>query len=201
MKGQMFMVGVIVIVVALILMRNVFSMQPTIEVKRFEESSFFPNAMDNVHNELKNMVGFEEYSDRDDIFTNFSSLLREEKYMTLGYTYSYFNSSSGNFSVEVGNFFDDIMKTVVINATNSTPLGYSVGDISDQQAVSRNFTADINGTINVTVSYIMGESYTYKYYVEASSEEDYASGYFDVIISDDTRFLRRMSTYNRSWLP
>ena len=197
----MFVIGVIIVVIGLILLKNIFSLYSTVETKRFEEANVFRYTIDNVDSELKGIVGLSKFNDSSDELQNFSIMLRNDEYIKLGYVYAYFNMTSFNLTIYVGNYLDNLMNNLIVNVTNSTPTGYSYGNLNDETVVKYNFKPDINGTLNITVSYMSGKNYEYKFYVLTSTEKNYAAGFFDTIVYDNSRTFRKLGIYNMSWSP
>lgn len=198
MKAQMFVIGVIIILISLILIRNMFTLYSAMGIKKYEEGILFDKNIENIDHELQQLSGLQKFSNASELLYNFSLFLRTDTtYIKLIYIHAFYNDSKGNVSVSIGNFFDDKMKDVSLNITNSTPTYVSIGTIDDKSFSVTEFTPNINGTVNITVSYTMIDNYTYILPVYVSSNS--STGLFDIKLEYNDRMLRRTSVYSIRW--
>jgi len=195
-KGQLFIVGAIIILIGFIMLHNLFA--SSIEEKRFLESSLLDSYSGNIVNEYRNIVGLSSMQSNKsgiDYLSNFSFFIRDDTESRILYVFVFLNSST--YSVTVGNFLNDKIN-VTISATDSTPNSYSIGVLDDKTNQTREFTADINGTIELTLTYNkMGNEFNETIPVKAGN--NFVQGFFDISVEEDGLFLRKIDMYNRTW--
>ena len=163
-KGQLFIAGAIIILVGLILLKSLF-VYSSVEEKRFLESSLLERYSGNIMNEYENIAGLATMqSDVNrsgiDYLSNFSFFITDAMRSKILYAFVFVNSNS--YSVTVGNFLGDKIN-LTINATDSTPGCYHIGVMNHKTNQTREFIADINGTVELTFGYVKsGNEYSQK---------------------------------------
>ena len=198
-KGQLFIVGAIIVLVGFIMLHNLFTYS-SIEEKRFLESSLLDKYSGNVVNEYKNIVGLSSMQSNInksgiDYLSNFSFFIRDGIESRILYVFVFLNSSK--YSVTVGNFLDDKINAT-ISATDSTPDGYSIGVLDDKTNQTREFITNTNGTIELTLTYNkMGVEFNET--IPIRSGNNFVQGFFDISLEEDDIFLRKIGMYNRTW--
>lgn len=198
-KGQLFIVGAIIVLIGFIMLRNLFTYS-IVEEKRFLESSLLDRYSGNIANEYRNIVGLSSMQSNVnksgiDHLSNFSFFIRDDIKSRILYVFVFLNSST--YSVTIGNFLNDKIN-VTISATNSTPDGYSIGVLDDKTNQTREFIADINGTLELTLSYNkMGNEFNETIPIRAGN--NFVQGFFDITLEEDGLLLRKIGMYNRTW--
>ncbi len=199
-KGQMFVIGAILIVIGLIMLKNLLGIYSTAEEKRYQESIIIDKQLRNVKDEYKYIVATaavqaDANASGISYLSNFSNFIRNDFDSKIVYMFVYANGTTQRFSITVGNFIDDKIN-VTVNATNSNPAGYLYGNMNDKTNLTREFNATINGTINVTLTYIYRSgNFTERIPVNVSTR-NLAAGFFDISLEDSSLYIRSKETYN-----
>jgi hypothetical protein len=108
------------------------------------------------------------------------------------------NTLSEKYSVSVGNYLKNIINATV-NVTDSTPSGYAFGNINDKTNSTTEFQSNINGTINITLTYtISGSNVTEKIPVNVTTMNS-TVGFFDITLMEKDMTVRRKQIYNWTW--
>lgn len=199
-KGQMFLIASILIIIALIALKNLFGIYATAEEKRFGESSQLDKELRNVKNEYRYILEVaalqnDANASGIDYLYNFSNLLRNDNAKTL-YLFVFNNGSNQRFSATVGNFLNDKIN-VTLNATNADSLGFNFV-VNDKKNVTKIFQASINGTVNLTLKYERQENTTEEFKITTNKNQVF--GFFDIQLEDSRLFLRSKDVYNWSWI-
>ncbi len=201
-KGQMFVIAAILILVALIAIKNLLGMYATFEEKRFEETFTLDKQMKNIKNELRYTAGIASLQSDANLsgirfLYNFSNFTVNDMDAKLLYAFVFVNASTQEFGITVGNFMKDTIN-VTVNATNTTQPGYAF-TINNSINVSRQFNSNINGTINITLTYSkQNENITERFPILASTQR-YVGVFSDIILESRDEFVRSKDVYNRTW--
>lgn len=198
-KGQLFLIASIFVLIGLIMLKNLLGIYSTIEEKGSLESLLFDKELRNLMNEYKNIVATASLKSDvgADYLSNFSSFIRNEMNSKILYSFVFMNSSSKNYSVTIGNFLNDKIN-VTLSATNATPANSIIGIMNDKTNATREFTSNINGTVQLTLIYEK-EGQTFEERIAIRSDHNYVTGFFDLVIAEDESFVRMRDGYNRTW--
>lgn len=201
-SGQMFILAAILIVVALVGIKNLLGVYSTFEEQRFEETFNMDKQIKNIKNEMKNAGGIATLQNDVNLsginflynFTNFTVSDINAKIL---YAFVFANASNQIYGVTIGNFLKDTIN-ITLNATNSSQTGYTFM-INNSVNVSRQFNSNINGTINITLTYTkQNENVTERFPVLVSTQKSVAL-FFDIQLSRSNEFIRAKDVYNRTW--
>lgn len=201
-SGQMFIIGAILILIALIAVKNLLGVYSTFEEKRFEETLNMDKQIRNLKNEFGYILGIASLQSDINLsgirfFYNFSDFVVNDIDAKVLYAFVFVNSTNQQFGVTVGNFLKDAIN-VTINATNSSPSGYTF-TINNNVNVSRQFSSNINGTVNITLAYTQqNENITERFSMLASTQR-FVAGFFDITVESKDEFVRSKEVYNRTW--
>ncbi len=202
-KGQMFVIGAILILIGLIVLKNLLGVYSTAEEKRYQESVILDKHLRNVRDEYKYIIATASMQNDANAsgisyLSNFSSLIRNDMDSKIVYMFIFANGTTQKFSVNVGNFVNDKIN-VTVNATNSNPNGYVYGGMDDKTNLTREFNATINGTINVTLKYLHRNINFTETVPMNVSTKNLAAGFFDITLVGSDIYVRTKETYNRSF--
>ncbi|MFH0832697.1 MAG: hypothetical protein V1900_03200 [Candidatus Aenigmatarchaeota archaeon] len=198
-KGQMFLVAAILVVIALVALKNLFGIYATTEEKRFGESSLLDKQMKNLKNEFRAVVGVAALQNDANVsginhLYNFSNLIKSDA--KLLYVFVFNNATSQRFAATIGNFLNDKIN-VTLNATDSG-LGYNFV-VDDEKNITKIFQSTINGTVNLTFIYeIRGENVTEAFRI--TTDKNLVFAFFDVQLEDSRALVRSKDIYNWSWV-
>lgn len=200
--GQMFLIGAILILIALVAIKNLLGVYATFEEKRFEEIFTLDKQLKNMKNEFRYVAGIATLQNDVNLsgiqfLYNFSNFTTSDMDAKLLYTFIFSNASNQIFGVTMGNFLKDTIN-VTINATNSTPTGYTF-TINNTSNISRQFNSSINGTINITIIYTkQNENITERFPILVSTQR-FDALFFDITLWSRDEFVRSKELYNRTW--
>jgi len=128
--------------------------------------------------------------------SNLSSFLRKDiKSFSSLYMFTYANTTTGKISVAVGNFLASGVN-ITLNATGSTPLGYSFL-LQDMQSTVKEFTYNSGiSEVNITINYTMQPQSDLE--MVHVIIKNYTVSYFDVRLHDKNIQLRAKEVHNRT---
>lgn len=201
-KGQMFLISAILILIALIAIKNLLGVYATFEEKRFEEIFTLDKQLRNVKNEIRNTVGIATLQNDVNLsgiqyLYNLSNFTVNDMDAELLYAFIFSNASNQIFGITVANFLKDTIN-VTINATNSTPAGYTF-TINNSINASRQFNSSINGTINITLTYSkQNDNITERFPILVSTQR-FDAIFFDLTLFSRDEFVRSKEIHNRTW--
>ena len=201
MKGQMFIIAAVFMIVGMVLIKNMLNFDVIDEQKNFIESQNTDKQMENILNEYKYAANIALVQPQKNVsglnyMSNLSLFLKKDiKYFSSLYMFAYANTTTGKISVAVGNFLSGDVN-ITLNATDSSPLGYSFL-LSDTQSTAKEFTYN-GGTseVNITINYTIQSQSD----VEMISiiVKNYTASYFDIRLYDKNIQLRAKESYNRT---
>lgn len=202
MKAQMFLIGIIIIITALILFRNLLEIYSTIEEKRYQEPILYSRQLENIKREYQYAIGLSTLQTKINesaiaYLSNFSSYLRDGKsgFYAL-YLFIFVNSTNQRFSVTLGNFMHNKMN-VTLNVTDSTPSSVS-WMLDDKFNLTSEFQANVNGTINITLNYqLRNDNIKEKIQIESDKKMVYC--FFDLSFENDDLLVRKKYVYNKTY--
>ena len=201
-KGQMFMVAAIFMIVGFILLRNLLSVPIISQEKAYQDTSYLDKNMRNIKNEFIYLAGVASMQPTPnktgvEYIHNFSRFIGGEFDSRMLSVYAFSNGTSSNFSVTIGNFLKDNISGA-LNATSSTPTGRTFA-LND----TRNVTLEFNytaGWINLTLNYTIQNKETVERFNINASTRNYAAAFFDISLQDRGFFVRSKNLYNRTWV-
>ncbi len=201
-KGQMFVIASILVLIALIAVKNMLGIYATFEEKRFKETFTLDKQIRNLKDGFRDTVGIATMQGDANLsgirfLYNFSNFTAKDTGAKLLYAFVYVNGTSQKFSVTVGNFLKDEIN-VTINATDSTPAAFSFLMNSSMNATNE-FQSDISGMVNMTLSYSQSEGNSTERFSISTSAQRYAGAFFDIKIESNDEFVRSKEFYNRTW--
>ncbi len=200
-KGQMFMIAAIFMIIGFILLRNLLSLPDISQSKAFQDTSYLDKNLKNLNREYAYLTGVASMQPTPnrtgvEYLHNFSRYISGEFDSKMLFVYVFSNGTSSNFSVTVGNFLEDNISGI-LNATSSTPTGriFALNDTGNT-TLEFNYTA---GWINVTLNYTYQNRETVERFNFNASSRNFATSFFDVTIRESGFFVRSKGTYNRTW--
>lgn len=180
-KGQFFIIAALVLLTSLVLIRGMLDLYSSGEKSSSLSSDYGEKKLENILDEFENAVGIASLgsSPADGLvyaLSNLSSYIREREDARILWVSVYSNGTSGNYTATVGNY---LQKNAYFNisATSSSPSSYAFY-LDDSENSSVDFSSQVNGTINLTLSYS----------IEGSSVQD-TFGFSVSNISSTTAFL------------
>ncbi len=203
MKGQMFLLASVIILLGLISASNLLGIYKTVEETRVQESLILDKQLKNIKAEYESIAGAARLND--DVngsairyLANFSELLRATADVEAFYAFVFYNSTNNKYSITIGNFLKDSIN-LTLNASNSLPAGFFVGVIDDKKNATRTFEATIiSGVAQVNVTYaIRNENVTEVMPVTIS--RNYVMLLYDIKLKEGSDFIRVKDTYNITW--
>ncbi len=202
MKGQLFIIAMIFIVIAIVLIRNMVGTFELTEENRFQGTRLIEKNLRNIQNEFRNIASLAALqananASGNDYLRNFSLQLRDDLDVSIMYVYIVANGTNQNYSVTVGNFLKDRMN-VTFNATNSTPAN-SVYIAEDKQNISTSYNITGNGTISVNVSYTSQNQDTAEKFNITDNTKNNIILFTDITVRSNEFFVRGKNIYNWSW--
>src|SRR3989344_4978042 len=197
MKGQFFIIAAVIILIGFILLRNSLGIFDTLAERRIVESSMMNKQAINIMNEYKYLAGTASLQNdvnrsAIDYLYNFSSYLRDDRNVEILYVFVYMNDSADTYSVTVGNFLNDNIN-VTISASDSTPSQANVF-LNDRKNTTARFSASVNNTINITLSYKRIDATTTERFT-VDSRKNMTVGFFDIALIENTK-IRVKDVYN-----
>ncbi len=197
MKGQVFLIGAIIIVISIVLLRNLYGIYDTLEEKRWVESVNADQKLKNIVKEYKYAAGIStaKWPIDADYLREFSVYLRNDTDLSVLYLFSYSNGT--RYDVTLGNFLGARINATV-NVTQSAPLYHDFGIVEDKTNVTTSFVSDINGTIAITLSYTLANDRVTENILLTIANNS-ASAVFDAKIKENDIMVRSKEIFNRTW--
>jgi len=204
-KGQMFLVGVVILLVGIIMLRNFVGVYFTTEEKRHQESFMIDKRIENIKNEYENIINIASIQRKFgnsineslvEYLSNFSAYMKNEyksnpKFKVL-YLVIFVNNSK--YSVLLGNFLDDNINAS-LNVTASIPSLYEFGIVNDSESRTADFTST-ESNFTVTLSYrIKNSNITERVYADSNK----IFSFFDLSLVGKDYMVRKKFLYNRTW--
>ena len=201
-SGQMFIIASILVLVAMVTLKNLLGIYATFEEKKFSEAFTLDKDLNNLKNEYRYLVGLESLNGDANLsginnlynFTNFTTSDINAKVL---YVYIFGNGSTQRYSIAIGNFINDEIN-ITLNATNSTPAGF-LFTLNSMQNTTREFNSSINGTISITLRYTQPAENITEQFPVLISTSNIVAGFFDITVFSAAQYVRSKSIYNRTW--
>lgn len=195
-KGQMFLIGSIILLVSVILLRDAVNLYPVIDEKTYQDSIITEKTIRNIKSEFNYILGTAALKNQTSYFSNFSDYIRRDRYRTL-YAVSLVNGTTRNFTVTIGNYFGGNIN-YTINSTDSTPQGYT-GIMNDRSSASYTFNTSLtSGFVLLTLNYSIDNARNVEYIPLEIKNRNFAHGFFD-IKSEPPLYIRSKHLFNWSW--
>ncbi|MBI5347019.1 MAG: hypothetical protein HZB66_00215 [Candidatus Aenigmarchaeota archaeon] len=197
MKGQVFLIGAIIILIAIVLLKNLYSIYDTLEEKRWVESGDIEKKIKNIIREYGYSAGIAtvQKSVNAEYLNELSVFLGNDTDIESLYIFAYANGT--RYDVTVGNFLGERINATV-NATNSTPASYAFGVLEDKTNLTASFVSGINGSITLTLSYTAENKIVNENIILAIANNSMVS-FFDVKLKENDLWLRSKDVFNRTW--
>lgn len=203
-KGQMFIVSAVIIIFSLVSLSNLLGIYKSVEEARVQESLILDRQLKNIKGEYEAIAAAARLSDNVNgsairYLANFSELLRSTAGIEILYSFVYFNGTSKNYSVTVGNYLRDSINAT-INVSNSITNGAVVGVVDDRKNSTRTFESSISsGTINVNITYVIRNENVIEAVPVTVSARNYVSLFYDIKLVEGQDFVRIKDVYNVTW--
>ncbi|KHO48150.1 MAG: hypothetical protein QT00_C0001G0163 [archaeon GW2011_AR5] len=201
-KGQMFVIAAIFMILGFVLLRNLLSLPEITQEKVYQDTSYLDKNLRNLEREYSYLAGTASMQPNVNFSGNqylhsFTQLVRSEFDAKVLYVYIYSNGTSSNVSVTIGNFMKNNMSGV-LNITSATPTGrtFSLND-THNTTLEFNLTA---GWLNATLNYTMQNRETVERLYFNASTRNYVLGFTDMTLQERGFLVRFKSTYNRTWI-
>ncbi len=194
-KGQMFIIGSIILLLGIILVKDAINIYPVINEKTYQDSIFDDKNMRNVKNEYDFILGMTALDNKTQYLSDFSNYIRNDNYKIF-YIASLVNGTTNNYTVTIGNYFGGNIN-YTLNTTSSTPEGYS-GLLKDKTNISYFFnTSTLTSSVLITFNYTLDGSNSIEI-IPIEMNKNFIQGFFD-IKRDSMIYIRTKHTYNWSW--
>src|SRR3989338_9381281 len=107
-KGQMFIIAAIFMILGFVLLRNLLSLPEITQEKVYQDTSYLDKNMKNLEREYAYLAGTASMQRNANLsgnqyFHSFTQLVRSEFDARILYVYIFSNGTSGNVSVTIGN--------------------------------------------------------------------------------------------------
>ena len=208
MKGQMFLLASVIIVLGLISIGNLLGIYKTVEETRLQESLMLDKQLRNIKAEYESIaaaarLGNDVNGSAIRYLSNFSGLLRNTADVEVFYVFAYFNASDKNYSLTIGNYLKDSIN-VTVNASSSDPAGIFIGVIDDRKNETRTSahtitSSPLSGTVLVNVTYTIKGSNVMEAVPVTISNRNYLILLYDIKVKEGNDFVSVKDTYNVTW--
>ncbi|MDI6720995.1 MAG: hypothetical protein QMD85_01300 [Candidatus Aenigmarchaeota archaeon] len=202
-KGQMFLIATILILVTFFALRNMLDVYDVFEEKRSQE-------IKTENFQIRNMVKEYEYTagiasmqpdvnrTAQDYLFNFSTFIRDVSDVKVLYVFVYSNSTTGKYSVVIGNFLSDNVNGT-INATNSQPSSFQFL-LRNKRDITKEFNFTVNGSAELNLTYTTkNEVRRDTMNITLQSPGYFASLLTDITAEGNDIKVRYKDIYNRTW--
>ncbi len=203
-KGQMFLIGAILIIIGLVLLRNLLGVFTTAQEEEAGESIIADAELRNIKNEYNYLIGIASRSNLipnvsaiNNLY-NMSDLLRNNKNVKILYMLAFVNGTNQRYTVTVGNFLNDNINATV-NVTNSSTAGFYFGKINDKTNVTAEFLPTSNVTITVTLNYALQDSNITEIMKANIGTMNHFSLFYDIMLEGSDFAVRTKDVYNTTW--
>lgn len=198
----MFIIASILMLIAMIMMKNLLGIYATFEEKSFSETFILDKQLNNLKGEYTYLAGFTSLQGNANqsgitYMYNFSNFTTGDISAKVLYVYVFGNGSSQRYSVTVGDFISDEIN-ITLNATSSTPTGFTF-TLGSRTNATYEFGSNTNGTVNITLRYTHRNENTTEQFPVLISTSNVVAGFFDITVSSAGQFVRSKSIYNRTW--
>ncbi len=199
MKGQMFIIAAIFIIIGMVAAKNLLSTTLE-EEKRSVETINADKLLKNIGNEYSYLLSVsvsQQMPNQSAIsyFSDFTAYLRSDVAgFSAMYAAVYLNGTSLKYSVNVGNFLGGLVN-VTINASGSTPTGYNL-TLEDRQNRIVEFSLSSLQDFNITLNYTANTATNVEIFPILA--KNYSALYIDVEITKTNIELGLKEVYNRT---
>ena len=199
MKGQMFIIAAIFIIIGMVAAKNLLSTTLE-EEKRSVEMINADKLLKNIGNEYSYLLSVSASQARPNqsaiaYFSGFSSFLRSDVAgFSVLYAAVYLNESAMKYSVNVGNFLGGLVN-ITINTTGSSPAGYNL-TLSDKENKIVEFSLSSLQNFNVTLNYTINAATSVEKFPILA--KNYSLLYIDMKIARSNIELGLKEVYNRT---
>ena len=203
MKGQMFLIGAILMIMGTLLVFNVVGVRTITEESRYQDAKLLNRQASNAVNEYRYGLGLaalqqESNKSAADYAAAFSSFLRNEADSRIFYAVAYVNGTTQAYSVNVGNYLGRKIN-VTLNATDSTPSS-AFAYLDDRKNSTMHFLSGISSCmINLTLSYKKGGGSVQERFSVNVSDKRYMAEFVDVTMIDTGFTMNAKEVFNRTW--
>lgn len=159
MKGQFFLIAAILMVISLIMIKGLLGVYSSGETHANMNMNIDDKQLDNINGEYEYAAGMASLTSDpnqtlNQYFSNFSEYIRGEKDFRVLWVTVFVNGTNQKYYLNAGNYIQNKI-SLNISVTNSTPSGVLM-EIPDMTTKSASFDSDINGTINISLRYLIG---------------------------------------------
>jgi hypothetical protein len=202
-KGQMFLIGAILIIVSLVLLRNLMGVFMTAQEEEAGESIVLDAELRNIKGEYNYIIGIATQQATPNVSAisnlyNISDLIRNDKDAKILYMLVYVNGTNQRYTVVVGNFLNDRINATV-NVTDSTTTGSAFGNVNDKINVTAEFFPNTNITINVTLNYTLQSNNISEVIKANIGTRNHFSLFYDITLESGNALVRGKDIYNTTW--
>lgn len=155
-KGQFFIIAALVLLTSIVLIRGMLDVYSSGEKSSSLSADYGEKKLENILDEFENAAGISSLGTSPGTslvysLSNFSYYIREREDARILWVSVFSNGTNGNYTATVGNY---LQKNLYFNvsATSSSPDSFAFS-LDDSENSSMQFSSQINGTINLTVSY------------------------------------------------
>lgn len=194
-KGQMFIIGAVLLLVSVILIKDIVNIYPIIDEKNYINSIITEKNMRNVKNEFNYILGMVALRNSTNYMSNFSDYIRRDNYKSM-HIITIVNGTTNNFTVTIGNYFGGDLN-YTLNATDSTPKGYT-NIVKDRSYSYHIFNTSTTGSIIITFNYTLDNDNIVETIPIDVKNRNFIQGFFD-IKTDSLIYMRTKYLYNWSW--
>ena len=204
-KGQMFLIGAILIIISLVLLRNLLGVFTTAQEEEAGEAIIADMELRNIKNEYNYLAGIASrnlnltpnVSAINNLY-NISDLIRNDKNVKILYVLAFVNGTNQRYTVTVGNFLNDRINATV-NVTNSSTSGFYFGNINDKINVTAEFLPNANVTVTITLNYTLQDNNITEIMKANVGTRNHLSLFYDITLEGSDFAVRTKDVYNTTW--
>src|SRR3989344_956540 len=202
-KGQMFLIAAVFIIISFFVIRNVLDIYNVFEENRSQEIRTEDLQTKNLVREYEQAAGaasMQSNANRSaqDYLFNFSSFLRNTRDARMLYLFAYSNSTTAKYSVVLGNFLNDNVNAT-ISATNSDPVTAQFV-LADRRNATAEFIFLGNGTVELNLTYtVRNEVRKDLLNITVQSPRLFMTLFTDITLEGNNIIVRHKDIYNRTW--
>jgi hypothetical protein len=198
MKGQMFIVAAVFMIIGMIMIKNLVS--PTLdETKRYTESITYDRAIRNIASEYKYLANTalgRPYTAIDAPYyvSQFSSFLRDDiNGFSSVYSLVIMNLTTATYNMVLGNYLGSDIN-ITVSATDSNPNSQNI-ILADKTNQTLSFTIT-GASVNVTLNYTANRIATLERFSLPQMEG--VTLFYDIRLLKDSDYFQIKDIYNRT---
>lgn len=199
MKGQLFIIAAIFMIVVVVLIKNSTGTTDFLEDGRFQDTRITDKNLENLAEEFRQVAalsvfGQDPASSEAGYFRNISVQARGDFDSSILYVFVFGDGAGLGYNVLIGNYLGDRIN-MTLNGSGAS--GSMV--IDDASSVSRSYVSAINGSFMLKLNYTNSrEEMTEAFNVTVDSKKNFAL-FSDITLRETGFAKRRKDVYSWSW--